>query len=75
MKEFTDTAYQNFIVGYPNLESLTSRDDLGSPDIYDAIEAYGAGLKRIARLDLDSHTVQCELMTIPPNLKQTERNH
>ena len=65
-----DPTCLDFITSCTNLESLTFRDNLGRHALR-AIKSYGAGLKRVAGVNLNTPlTVQCEFMDTPSNLKQ-----
>ena len=71
IREMTiDARYPDFIRYCPNLESLTFRYSLGYTTC-EALVSYGAGLKRVAGVDLDTFfVVQYEFMNTSSHLKQ-----
>jgi len=68
--------YPDFVRTCPNLESLTFRYGC-APHTDVAIDICGAGLKRVAGIDLYVSTyVSCEFVNVSPDLKQAaERYH
>ena len=72
IREMTvDDTYPDFIRSCPNLGGLTFRYGLGS-SACTALESYGAGLKRIAGVNVDldtSFVTRCEFMDTSSHLK------